>query len=151
MKEEMKKVRLEDPQLPSALKEARRNHGGMTVPEDFFAQFEQKVNAMIDAEISSQKSSELPSLQPQIVHKDRSRVWISMAASVVIAVAIGLAWQFVDFSNNETQEIQPVSLFAELENEAVNDGQAIELPEEVSDEMMASASDYEIFDIYCDI
>lgn len=151
MKEEMKKVRLEDPQLPSALKEARRNHGGMTVPEDFFAQFEQKVNAMIDAEISSQKSSELPSLQPQIVHKDRSRVWISMAASVVIAVAIGLAWQFVDFSNNETQEIQSVSLFAELENEAVNDGQAIELPEEVSDEMMASASDYEIFDIYCDI
>lgn len=151
MKEEMKKVRLEDPQLPSALKEARRNHGGMTVPEDFFAQFEQKVNAMIDAEISSQKSSELPSLQPQIVHKDRSRVWISVAASVVIAVAIGLAWQFVDFSNNETQEIQPVSLFAELENEAVNDGQAIELPEEVSDEMMASASDYEIFDIYCDI
>lgn len=151
MKEEMKKVRLEDPQLPSALKEARRNHGGMTVPEDFFAQFEQKVNAMIDAEISSQKSSELPSLQPQIVHKDRSRVWISMAASVVIAVAIGLAWQFVDFSNNETQEIQPVSLFAELENETVNDGQAIELPEEVSDEMMASASDYEIFDIYCDI
>lgn len=151
MKEEMKKVRLEDPQLPSALKEARRNHGGMTVPEDFFAQFEQKVNAMIDAEISSQKSSELPSLQPQIVHKDRSRVWISVAASVVIAVAIGLAWQSVDFSNNETQEIQPVSLFAELENEAVNDGQAIELPEEVSDEMMASASDYEIFDIYCDI
>lgn len=151
MKEEMKKVRLEDPQLPSALKEARRNHGGMTVPEDFFAQFEQKVNAMIDAEISSQKSSELPSLQPQIVHKDRSRVWISVAASVVIAVAIGLAWQFVDFSNNETQEIQPVSLFAELENETVNDGQAIELPEEVSDEMMASASDYEIFDIYCDI
>lgn len=151
MKEEMKKVRLEDPQLPSALKEARRNHGGMTVPEDFFAQFEQKVNAMIDAEISSQKSSELPSLQPQIVHKDRSRVWISVAASVVIAVAIGLAWQFVDFSNNETQEIQSVSLFAELENEAVNDGQAIELPEEVSDEMMASASDYEIFDIYCDI
>lgn len=151
MKEEMKKVRLEDPQLPSALKEARRNHGGMTVPEDFFAQFEQKVNAMIDAEISSQKSSELPSLQPQIVHKDHSRVWISVAASVVIAVAIGLAWQFVDFSNNETQEIQPVSLFAELENETVNDGQAIELPEEVSDEMMASASDYEIFDIYCDI
>lgn len=151
MKEEMKKVRLEDPQLPSALKEARRNHGGMTVPEDFFAQFEQKVNAMIDAEISSQKSSELPSLQPQIVHKDRSRVWISVAASVVIAVAIGLAWQFVDFSNNETQEIQSVNLFAELENETVNDGQAIELPEEVSDEMMASASDYEIFDIYCDI
>ena len=48
MKDNKLHIFMEDPELPKQLKDARRNHGGMTVPEDFFAQFERKMNAVID-------------------------------------------------------------------------------------------------------
>ena len=52
MKDNKLHIFMEDPELPKQLKDARRNHGGMTVPEDFFAQFERKMNAVIDADLS---------------------------------------------------------------------------------------------------
>lgn len=147
------KITLMDPELPASLRDAKRNQGGMTVPEDFFAQFERKMNLVIDAEVLAKQATEGPVLKPQTqpaARVIRPKRWIAIAASVIVVVALGIGWQFM---GQETQvnahhvdglaTINRESLQQQLEN--------IELPDQMADEVMASMSDYEIYDLYCDL
>ena len=90
-----------DPELPQVLKDARRNHGGMTVPDGFFAQFEQKMNAVIDAEVQMQQATAAAEKQAKVVPMQHRR-WAGIAAAAVVLVAIGMAFQFDWLGNKLT-------------------------------------------------
>ena len=95
MKDNKLHIFMEDPELPKQLKDARRNHGGMTVPEDFFAQFERKMNAVIDADIAAKEAEKKPSIKVESQQSVLSpKRWIKVAAMVAMVVAVGLAIQF---------------------------------------------------------
>jgi len=142
------KFSMQDPELPSALRDARRNHGGQTVPADFFAQFEQKMNAVIDAE-QLVREAQGPVLVPETKTRvQKPRRWIGIAASVIVIVAVGIGWQLlqsspeaVPHSVDQFTDITRAGLVEQIEN--------IELPDQIADEVLASASDYEIYDMYC--
>lgn len=146
MKDDNIQFNLQEPELPESLKDARRNHVGMTVPEDFFAQFEKKMNAVIDAEELTRKAAESPAIRRPETAVLRPKRWIAVAASVVVIVAVGITWQF----NNQSVKISEETIdgFAALAGEQIEN---IELPDQVADEVMASVSDYDVFDLYCDI
>jgi len=146
------KLNLQDPELPTMFRDAKRNHGGQTVPTDFFAQFEQKMNAVIDADqlVSEAEGSVLVPSTKQPASVFRPKRWIGIAASVIVVVALGIAWQWVQPEDKmtpkslpEITEVTRAGLLEELEN--------IELPDQVADEVMCAASDYEIYDMYCDL
>lgn len=150
MKNDNIQFNLQDPELPSLLKDARRNHGGMTVPEDFFSQFEKKMNAVIDADVLVKKSTEGPVMIPNKPQTISLRRWGSIAAAVAIVVGAGIIFQLLR-GGSELDE-QSVSALAAMETERiVNQLENIELPEQVADEVLTSVSDYEIFDLYCDL
>lgn len=159
MKESDVKITLQDPQLPSQLVNARRNHGGMTVPDDFFAQFERKMNAVIDADVALRQSQpEATTPQPQITtprpeDADRPQVlplwgwkrYVSVAAAVVVLVALTL---FV----RQQGVVDTPDIAAEHFAEASNvEAAQIEDAEIVNEDLMADASDYDIFEYFCDV
>ena len=140
---------MEDPELPKQLKDARRNHGGMTVPDDFFAQFERKMNLIIDADIAMKEAEVSPSIkvekrQPVL----RPKRWIKVAAMVALVVAVGLAMQFKWFGNNQIDP-ENINQLAGIEQVAGDDIDKMEIPEQVEDLLMVSTSDYDAYDIYC--
>lgn len=148
---ELNMQNIQDTELPIQFRDAKRNHGGQTVPADFFAQFEQKMNAVIDAEQlvrEAQGPVLVPQTQPAAVV--RPKRWLAIAASVVVVVAIGLGWQLLQpqpgtdsQGMTELSQVTREGLLQQLEN--------IELPEQVADEVLASGSDFEIYDMYCDL
>lgn len=146
------KLYLNDPELPAKLQDARRNHGGMTVPEGFFADFEARMNAVIDAEAQQDKrQNEAPVVampQPQKPAIGGWGRWISVAATVVLVVALGITLQLW---NSNTPDVTIVDGLATIEENSQTADDAIELPDHVADEVLASVSDYEVFDLYCDI
>lgn len=145
-------ITLEDPQLPAQLAHARRNHGGMTVPDDFFAQFERKMNAVIDAEQHVQQagveSSPADAPVVPISHGMWSgwRRYASIAATVVLVVGITLFLRLFDTPANEQQVTSiDFSSFAAL------DVNAVDLSDQVVDEVLTAATDYDVFEYYCDL
>ena len=151
MKDEKLHISPTDPELPDFLKDARRNHYGMTVPEDFFAQFEKKMNDVIDAEVARTEAAEpvigrkeLP--KPSILIPRR---WVGIAAVVAIIAAVSLTLQ-LDFSNDVNTQT-PQDGIPTISASSMQSEEDIYLPEQVADELMASASDYDIFELYCDI
>lgn len=152
-------ITLQEPQLPRQLDNARRNHGGMTVPDDFFAQFERKMNAVIDADIAlrqSQPEARKPELQvsePQS-EADASQPaspvigwtrYVSVAAAVVALVALTL---FVRQQGVvDTPDVAPDQFAAAEPVEAP----ASEVQEAISEDVIADASDYDIYEYYCDM
>lgn len=145
-------MKMQDPELPLQFRDAKRRHGGQTVPADFFAQFEQKINAVIDAE-QLVREAQGPVLVPQTQPAApvvRPKRWIGVAASVIVIVAIGLGWQLLQPQGPvpaegiaEISQVTRESLLQQIEN--------IELPDQVADEVLASGSDYEIYDMFCDL
>jgi len=150
MKHDNIQFSLQDPELPSRLKDARKNHGGMTVPEDFFAQFEKKMNAVIDAEQLVQKRGESPVLQPKKASALNPRRWMNVAAAVVLVVGVALLFQYMR-SGSQLDEASSHALASMDADRIEMQLDAIELPEQVADEVLTSVSDYEVFDIYCDL
>lgn len=138
---------LQEPKLPEQLANARRNHGGMTVPEDFFSQFERKMNAVIDAAEEVQKAETAPVVQmrPAVV---RPRRIVQIAATVAIVAGIGIIYHASKFGLSQTDV--PATIESLAENQASSESE-MELPEQVAEEMMASTSDYDVFDLYCDL
>jgi len=149
MKDDKLHIFMEDPELPKQLKDARRNHGGMKVPEDFFAQFEQKMNDVIDADIAAKKAEKTPSIKSDA---DSSvfapKRWIKVAAMVAFVVAVGLAIQFKWFGNNKIDSNQ-IHQIANVEQTVGEELDEIEIPEQIEDVLMASTNDYDAYDIYC--
>ena len=147
MKDNKLHIFMEDPELPKQLKDARRNHGGMTVPEGFFEQFERKMNAVIDADLAAKEKT--PSIgvenqQPVL----RPKRWIKVAAMVALVVAVGLAIQFKWFGNSKIDS-NKINQLAGIEQMSSEEMEKIDVPEQVEDLLMVSTTDYDVYDIYC--
>ena len=149
MKDNKLHIFMEDPELPKQLKDARRNHGGMTVPEDFFAQFERKMNAVIDADIAAKEAEKKPSIKVENQQSVLSpRRWIKVAAMVALVVAVGLAIQFKWFGNSKIDS-NKINQLAGIEQMSSEEMEKIDVPEQVEDLLMVSTTDYDVYDIYC--
>lgn len=142
MKDEKDLLPLQDPMLPETFRNARRNHGGMTVPDDFFSQFERKMNAVIDAEVQTQVSKPQLQLKPAASVWNLGR-WLSVAASVALIVGISIMV-------NRQQKGETLSDSVQLAAAAAPDASA-EAVDPVAEEMMACATDFDVFDLYCDL
>ena len=149
MKDNKLHIFMEDPELPKQLKDARRNHGGMTVPEDFFVQFERKMNAVIDAEIAAKEAEKTPSIKGKTQQNVlRPKRWIKVAAMVALVVAVGLALQFKWFGHSQIDS-NNVTQLVSVEQSMGDEMEKIEIPEQIEDVLMVSTSDYDAYDIYC--
>ncbi len=139
-----------DPQLPEILRDAKRNHGGQTVPADFFAQFEQKMNAVIDADVLKTEAEKKADM-PQIQWYRQRRTWMGLAASFVLIVVLGVAMHF-DHVGHKLQDQQTVSEFANVD-ESVDElfEQDLEFMDSVEESYLASTNDYELYEYYCEI
>lgn len=139
---------LEDPKLPEQLNDARRNNAGMTVPADFFAQFERKMNAVIDAAEEARKVQPEP---VQLRPKTSARRWLSVAA-LALAVIAASVFLFFGAAEGTVTEADPSALSLASADAAAADATVVEAAAElVADEMTVTASDYDIFDLYCDL
>lgn len=138
-----------DPQLPEFFSNSKRNHGGQTVPTDFFEQFEKKMNAVIDAEMMV-KETEKKVETPQIQWYRQRRTWMSMAASFALILVIGLAMH-VDHIGHKLQDVQQVDQFANSNEMFDLDDPNLELPEMVEESYLATTNDYELYEFYCEI
>ena len=149
MKDNKLHIFMEDPELPKQLKDARRNHGGMTVPEDFFAQFERKMNAVIDADIAAKEAEKKPSIKVENQQSVLSpKRWIKVAAMVALVVAVGLAIQFKWFGNSKIDS-NKINQLAGIEQMSSEEMEKIDVPEQVEDLLMVSTTDFDVYDIYC--
>lgn len=138
-----------DPQLPEMLRDAKRNHGGQTVPADFFAQFEKKMNAVIDADVLM-KETEKKVEMPQIQWYRQRRTWIGLAASFALIVVVGIAMH-VDHMGHKLQQQQDVSQFASVDEAEDFFDQDPEFMDTVEESYLASTNDYELYEYYCEI
>lgn len=144
MKDDKLHIFLDDPELPQQFRNARRNHGGLKVPEGFFSQFEQKMNAVIDAD----EAVKQPSLQP---HNEISVLkpgrWIRIAAMAALVVAVGLALQF-DWLGQHKLDSVTVDQIANTQI-GTTDNVEFDIPEQIEDNLIVCTSDYDVYDIYC--
>lgn len=145
MKDNTNNLSLKEPELPKQLLDAKRNHGGMTVPDDFFAQFERKMNAVIDAEVLKQQPAVTPAQPARVFNPYR---WITIAATVIVVAALGLfvQRQHVDEPQFDAQSSGIVAQMSDMQDE-----ESAELTEQLADEMLLIASDYDVYDLYCDL
>lgn len=140
MNTEQFKITQADPELPKELMDARRNHGGMTVPDGFFAQFEQKMNAVIDADIQVKSATETVATESGKVVSMRNR-WAGIAAAAVVLFAISMAFQFDWLGDKLTSDQDAIAANPEMEDEY----------DPAEDVFYASLSDYEVYDLICGI
>jgi len=145
-----KKLYIEkDPELPDILRNAKRNHGGQTVPADFFSQFEKKMNAVIDAEVMLEKV-DIKTNQTQYKWYKQHSTWLSIAASFALIVVIGISMHVDHVGHNLQETDQPAKIadfdgdFEEFENDT-------EFFDSVGDSYLANTNDYELYDYYCEI
>ena len=167
MKDDNKNISLADPELPEFLRDARRNHGGMTVPEGFFAQFEQQMNQIIDQEQEKGAAAEVQQPAAEQATREtksavlRPRRWISVAAAVCLIVGLSL---FLQHGGNDatvpTDVIEQTEDgaegitrgLAEFEGNAEgNDASLASFTEEEAADLLVSASDYDMYELYCEI
>lgn len=140
MNKEQFNINIADPELPKAAREAARNHGGMTVPEGFFEQFERKMNAVIDAEnlLHESQPAIQPVAKPSGTHSI-GRSWIAAAAAVAVVLVVGIFYQF----NRIEDKIIQSGIMAEAESPEE------ELLNPMEDVYYTSLSDYEVYDLIC--
>lgn len=139
----------DDPKLPEAFENARRNHGGQTVPADFFAQFEKKINAAIDADMLV-KEAEKKADQPQIQWYQQRRTWMSLAAGFVLIVVLGIALQF-DRMGHKLSEVQTATQLANVQQDNDMEELDAEMLEMAEDSYLTSTNDFELYEYYCDM
>ena len=116
----------------------KRSQAGMTVPEGFFEQFQQHLEAKIDT-LEALKAPAEVTLPKKFDY--RIFRW-SIAASVEVLIGIGV---YVFTSNHSADYLpsQEDSLLAQTES----------LDEEcsVEDMVMRSVNDFELYDLYCEL
>lgn len=119
-------------------KEGERSHAGMTVPEGFFQQFQQKLEAEIDRRES--RPAQTPS--PVIGRRPLFQRW-AVAAAVVLLLGVGF---FIYNSVGEEDALTPgaAQLAANTEEADVSASDAEEM-------LIGSVNDYDLYDLYCDI
>lgn len=135
--------------LPESFGDVRRNHGGQSVPQDFFSEFEKKMNAAIDAQILLDQAEKKNS-QPRIQWYRQKRTWMSLAASFVLIVVLGIAFQFdrlghilSDEAANNTTEV--------ANTQYTDDEEFFDVPEVVEERYLATTNDYELYEFFCEI
>ena len=138
-----------DPQLPEMLRDAKRNHGGQTVPADFFAQFEKKMNAAIDAHVLLD-AAEKKATQPQIQWYRQKRTILGLAASFVLILVLGIAFQF-DRLGHKLSEDATVNPTEMADAQYSDDEEYFDVPELVEDSYLATTNDYELYEYFCEI
>ena len=113
----------------------KRSQAGMTVPEGFFEQFQQQLEAKIDT-LEAVKNPSVGTVQP----KNDYRIfrW-SIAASVAFLIGIGV----YAFYSNDSADMPSQEELAQSES----------LEEEcsVEDMVMRSVNDFELYDLYCEL
>lgn len=136
MEEKEKKINLQEPEITfSGTRET-----GMTVPSGFFEDFQAKMEQAIDREAAPNIGRISAEGQEPLHEVSRWNRWIGIAAcAVIVAVAYPL-WQV----------LQPVD---GANTEEVLAQSAIELAteEEENDLVFASMSDYDLYDLYCEL
>lgn len=128
-------IKQADPELPEVVKRASQNHGGMTVPADFFAQFEQKMNAVIDTEVLASQ----PAIEPAAAKRTTTmtRRWAGIAAAVALVVAVTAAIQ-INWSAPDTPpepEVMAETITSDYDDQSAEE------------QYYATLSDYEVYDI----
>lgn len=115
-----------------------KGHAGMTVPENFFAEFDKQLEAKLDSLTIAEAKPSIAE-QPVIGQRSNSR-WLrytSIAASVVAVVVVGLFAMNID----QNTQVEPTATqLAEFEQEESN-------MEEMM--MIGSMSDLDIYEYYC--
>ena len=131
-------------------KEGQRSHAGMSVPENFFQDFQNRLMVEITnrQELSEKKPEPKivvsPDLQPEI-GKRRYR-WISIAACAILVVGIGFFAMNLD-QDAVNPNISQVPAGQEIASLAA---EAAEEEADTYDMLYASMSDMELYDFYCE-
>ena len=112
----------------------------LPVPADFFAQFEKKMNAVIDADIQVKSATETVATESGKVVSMRNR-WAGIAAAAVVLFAISMAFQFDWLGDKLTSDQDAIAANPEMEDEY----------DPAEDVFYASLSDYEVYDLICGI
>lgn len=136
MNKEQFKIGVNDPELPEEVKKATQNHGGMTVPDDFFVQFERKMNAVIDAEVMKNQTNS----DNRTAIFAGYRKWSAIAAAVLVVILIGAAFQFDWFTPSDVNQPGLMANTEYSEEEELNPA---------TDIYYTSLSDYEVYDLIC--
>lgn len=138
MNKEQFNIGLNDPELPQVVKDASRNHGGMTVPKDFFSEFEKSMNEAIDAQSKVEIIPAPVSKSAALSHKR----WAIAAAAVAVIAVIGVAFQFNWVENQLTESQDIMANAVSSVEEELNPSEDI---------YYTSLSDYEVYDLICGI
>lgn len=111
-----------------------KGHAGMTMPENFFAEFDKQLEAKLDALEKLQTTTQ----QPTIGQSKRNWLqYVSVAACAIALVAVGLFVQNLD--SNTQAEVEALQL-AETENDETS------LDEEM---LIGTLSDLDLYEYYC--
>ena len=117
-----------------------RNQAGMTVPEGFFEQFQQRIESEVDRYESEKKKAVIP-----VIGRRQSfvRRW-SVAAGIAALVGIGIAAYYVadnllDINNSQIDLVAANSIDEEFTDA------------EEQDMAIGSISDFDLYDLYCDV
>lgn len=140
-----------EPELPQVLKD-HKVEPAMRVPEDFFAQFEQKMNAVIDAEVAQAEA------QAKVVAMPAQRSalwrWSRIAAVVALVVAVGAAYLVLP-SPTLSDELKTGSAWtadvSEAEWSQMEDDLDEALQGQADDLFFASTTDMEMYELFCEL
>lgn len=114
--------------------EKKRQQAGMTVPEGFFEQFQQQIEAKID-QLESEKQAPVIEM-PVRRHQSLMARW-AVAACAVVLVGVGA---FYMTTNEEVQEDVQVAQTESVDEQS-----------ELEEMMMHSVSDYDLYEYYCEL
>ncbi len=118
-------------------REGERSHAGMTVPEGFFQQFQEKLEQEID-----RRESNVSKPAPMIGRRPAIQGW-SVAAAVVLLLGLGI-FAYNSIGTESVLGQGEPQLAANTEEQEVSATEAEDL-------LIGSVNDYDLYDLYCDI
>lgn len=119
--------------------EGKRRQAGMTVPEGFFEQFQQQLEAKIDT-LEAVKPAPVVEM-PKRTHRLLSR-W-AVAACCLLVIGIGAIVSF----NHTSDEVAPAVATETAEAASTQSEDESEMEEMI----IRSVNDFELYDYYCDL
>ena len=118
--------------------ENKRHQAGMTVPEGFFEQFQQQLEAKID-------TLEAVRQAPVVEMPVRRNSWLtgwSAAACVVLLIGLGFGvYQWIGEGSLATDTDPQMAKTESVESEEA----------EMEEMMIRSVNDFELYDFYCEL
>lgn len=145
-------------ELPKVMRDSKVEPA-MSVPTDFFARFEQQMNAVIDAQ-EAKNSDQTPAAaepaKPQApvvsmpARAAKTFSWSRVAAVITLVLVVGLGYMMLD----KPAEVSSAPSYAETD-EVMLDEMSDDLNEVFSDQseevFYASVSDMEVYDLFCEL